>query len=160
MATLSNYRVYPSVVDRSAKFSFDNSIGEFGQVFLFICGLFILAGIIAVSSAGDSGLLILGVIGVVGFFGIKKIIASIMNAIETKEIIANQVTHADIQAKFYTERLNSILTKSEEISNKILPHFEHSAKQCIDKAKFEFSENAFIPFWDKVEDTAKYLEAV
>lgn len=49
------------------------------------------------------------------------------------------------------------MAKSKEIINQILPYYESWVKKFIEQAKYEFSENAFSPFWTKIEQASKFL---
>lgn len=60
-------------------------------------------------------------------------------------------------AETYSKQLNSILSKSEEIINNILPYFESCANRSIQNAKYDFAQNAISPFWDRIEETSNYL---
>jgi hypothetical protein len=61
------------------------------------------------------------------------------------------------EAEFYSNKLNIILDKSKEIINDILPYYEQSAKNYIDKAKTELRDGAISPFWDQIEEATKCL---
>jgi hypothetical protein len=57
----------------------------------------------------------------------------------------------------YHQKLNSLLSKSGEIVNKILPYYEIIVKESIESAKYEFTENVFSPFWSEIEKASKYF---
>lgn len=86
-----------------------------------------------------------------------KISDNLKNASNMKADLEFRKQKAIEEAEFYSKQLNEILTKSKEIVNEILPHFESSAKASIEIAKVDFSENAISPFWDKIEEASKLL---
>jgi hypothetical protein len=55
-------------------------------------------------------------------------------------------------AKEMSLKLNEILDKSEELRLKGIPFQLDCAHKVLDKIKFEFQENALIPFWDEIEN--------
>jgi hypothetical protein len=78
------------------------------------------------------------------------------NERETEERRLKQIREEQ-EAKECSHKLNSILAKSEEIANKILPYYELLAKESIECANYEFTENAFSPFWSEIEKASKFL---
>jgi len=91
------------------------------------------------------------------YFIVRKLNNDNDDSNHTKDIIGKQIDKANKDAEFYTKDFNSILSKSDEIVNQILPYFETSIKHHIDKAKIEFSENAYSPFWSEIEEATRYL---
>jgi len=95
------------------------------------------------------------IIGVI--FLVIWIVSVITFEILNKEL--KRVKGANYESETLTQKLNDILTKSCEIVEIILPHFEQTSKKNIEIAKIDFAENAIAPFWDRIEDTSKSLAA-
>ena len=157
----NSFKVNPVNVDSSAKY-------QLGQSYYsdFIVGAIIveiIAIIVALYSGGGTfWLLVLAVI--IGYYLINKAMFDSENEKHTKAVIAGQIQKANSEAEFYTQKFNNILAKSEEIVHQILPYCEESTKQSLERAKIEFSENVYSPFWSEIEEASKilacYIEAV
>lgn len=63
------------------------------------------------------------------------------------------------QAEYYSDKLNSILEKSNEIVNEILPCFENTAINNLKIAATDFNDNALYPFWERIEEICNNLGA-
>jgi hypothetical protein len=81
----------------------------------------------------------------------------ISDSIHKHDAKVTSITIAKGEADTLSYNLNEILTKSTEITEKILPSFESSVIRSINEAKIDLSEKAISPFWDKIEEANKYL---
>jgi len=72
-------------------------------------------------------------------------------AVENKERtnLANQMSF----------KLNEILNKSEDLRVNGIPYQLNTAKNALEKIKFEFKENALIPFWDEIENFVEVMNS-
>lgn len=86
------------------------------------------------------------------------IISAVIYRLLQNEANSNlKVEKVNSQAVFYSNQLNEILNKSDEIVKNILPYFETSAKKSIDIAKTDLSDNAISPFGDRIEEASRSL---
>lgn len=56
-------------------------------------------------------------------------------------------------------KLNETLSKSEDLLQNGIPLQLDNAKNVLEKIKFEFKENALIPFWDEVENFVEVMNS-
>lgn len=156
MSEKLDYIVKPRDIDTTQKFMAkhesiwnDDFVG--GTAFVAIIGL------IMVIFGGPSGLLILCIVIILIYYAIAQRMNETEDRRHTERIIAEQKARTQKEAEFYSQKFNDIISKSEEIVNEILPYFESSAMLCINKAKIEFSENVYSPFWSEIEEASKFL---
>jgi len=152
-----SYRIHPVQVNEAAKYSMNKSIWGSNLDFIMIAIVVEIIAIIVAIYSGGGSFWVLGLVVIVGYFIFNKVANDNDDEKLTRDTIANQKRIANEEAEFYTGKLNSILAKSAEILNYILPYCEASAKQHIDKAKIEFSENVYSPFWSEIEEATKFL---
>lgn len=153
MATKILYKIHPA--DPSSMTHIASGSGPQGSAYgtLAIINLIlIVVGFILIFvnlfSGGYGWLVCLGLIIVCSI---------IMNQLQKEADLEFRKQKAKEEAEIYSNQLNNILDKSEEIVNKILPYFESSANRSIEIAKVDFAENAMSPFWDKIEESSKSL---
>lgn len=147
-----SYTVFPDDVSSLPKFPLDEGKSETATFFAFSgLAIMVVGGIWLLVNLFTGGYgwvicLVLWIINVIIF----RAIQNEANKEHKEEKVKNQ-------AESFSNQLNEILFKSEEIVNNILPYYEASAKQHLDIAKTDFSDNAISPFWDKVEEASKCL---
>ena len=155
------FRVNPVKIDNSAKYHLEHSY--YSDFVVGAIVVEIIAIIVAIYSGGGTFWL-LGLIVIISYFLISKARFDSEDEKHTKLIIEGQIQKANSEAQFYTQKFNDILAKSEEIVYQILPYCEEAARQRLEKAKIEFSENVYSPFWSEIEEASKnlacYVEAV
>lgn len=151
------YSIYPVNVDTSKRYEDNHKMTDEGIAFIVIAIIVEIILIIVALYNGSGSLWLFGLLVIGVFFVIRKLNNDSKDDFLTKSIILNLQNQAKTESVFYTDKLNTILNKSKEIATQILPYCEESAKQCIDRSKNEFSENAFSPFWSEIEKASKFL---
>lgn len=155
MPTNILYKVYP-IKDSSMT----HIVGTKGKSSI-ISAMDVLTGIISLAAViwfimfllHDGG----NLLPLLGFIVLIVIVQIVRNYYQKEADMEFRIQKAQQEAELLSQRLNDILTKSEQIVHKILPYFEMSASKSIDIAKTDLSENAISPFWDKIEETSRYL---
>lgn len=156
MGTSYNYTVYPIEVDTNAFYRKERDYHADLDFVLFPISITVIAIIVAIVK-GHGTFWVFGLVFIALYYLIKSLVFGYEDSKHTEKIIARDIKNANLNAEFYTKHFNSILSKSEEIINQILPYFEGAAKEFIDNAKIKFSRNAYSPFWSEIEMATKYL---
>jgi hypothetical protein len=157
MTANNQYKVMPVKIDDTAKYSTSPSIFGKDTDFIFIAIIVEVIAIIVAIYSGGGTFWILGLFVIVGYFIITKMLNDTNDAKHTKRVIAGQINNAEKEAEFYSQKFNSILERSQQIVSQMLPYFETSTKQCLEKARIDFSENAYSPFWSEIEKATGFL---
>lgn len=152
-----NYQIFPEKVDNSVIYSLDHNLNTNESIFVAIAISLSLGGIWLIFYNGFPWVLICSIISMILFFVIRKSMNESKDTKNTKKTIDSQVANSNYQAEVLTQKVNLILMKSQEIYDQILPYFEFSAAENLKKAKVEFIENAYSPFWSEIEGASRFL---
>ncbi len=151
------YEVYPNKVNILKNHKCNHPTFGFSEEFLAIISIVEIITIFITIYNGGGFIWLPGLLIISAYFLINKLVNDNNDEKYADETALNKLNETKAEAEFYTDKFNSILAKSYEIVNQILPFFEMQAKESIIRAKIEFIENAYSPFWSEIEDASKYL---
>lgn len=157
MSSRFNYSVFPSSVNTSQKHQAERH--DYWWEGDFIGGTIIvtiIAIIVAIFNGGGFFWMLGVAMIVVNYFIVQSNNENADDS-RTEEIIVGQKEKARNEADFLSQKFNSMLQKSEEIIIDILPYLEYSTVQSLNRAKIEFAQNVYSPFWSEIEEASKFL---
>ena len=148
----SNYKIEPSDPSIIPYKIVGDTFSGFLGIILFL-GIFVEALFIIINLIWGG----YGWLWVLGILGVDYLLMLLSSDLEYKSTYPERKRIADSQAKAYSDHLNNILDKSNEIAGNMLPYFEIRAIESLKKARIDFADNALYPFWERIEESCNYL---